>query len=83
MYAKERLPKSEGKYLVVRPFMSHYSIDICWFAKNLEEVDDYEFSGKKYAGFFGYDSEWGFCEKPDVLFWAPIPELPSILRGDQ
>lgn len=83
IYTKDRLPESENRYLVVRSFMSHYRISICWFATNLEDVDEYEFSGRRYGGFYDYDDEWGHCELTDVVCWAPLPELPLTLGGKQ
>ena len=76
---KDKLPYKNGNYLCCwsvsysdKPCISIYS-----FAKNLRKVDKYDFKGMNRAGWYGYDSEWGYCEQAGVTHWMPLPELPK------
>ena len=75
----ERLPKGEAeRYLVAADFMAYgLWVSICYYADNLEEVDEYDFSGERHGGFYGYDSEYGHYEKNGVKYWMPLPEPPK------
>lgn len=78
----QQLPEADGRYLVIRPFMDHYRIEIYAYISNLERLDDYEFKGRNDGGFFYYDSEWGeYYETTDILYWMPLPELPLFLKS--
>lgn len=75
---KDKLPNYNGKYLCIR--YNHYGsisnrIEIYRFAKNLRNVDQYDFKETK-AGFFDYDRDYGFYEVK-VAYWLPIPEIPN------
>ena len=68
----ERLPDDRKKCLVT--FKSGY-IDIMCYALNLYKVDKYDFSTQKgKAGWYDYDSEWGYYSRDDVVAWMPLPE---------
>lgn len=76
---KDKLPDKDGDYLCCwslsysdKPFINIYS-----FAKNLRKVDKYDFKGMNRADWYGYDSEWGYCEQAGVTHWMPLPELPK------
>ena len=74
----ERLPEEDGEYLVtVKPTfknMRNY-IKHCDFARNLYLVDEYDFVDKKgVAGFYKYDSEYGYYEMTEVIAWCELPE---------
>ena len=74
----EKLPEKDGEYLVtVKPTfknMKNY-IKHCDFALNLYKVDEYDFVDKKgVAGFYKYDSEYGYYEVTDIVAWMPLPE---------
>lgn len=75
---KDKLPDENGKYLCV-PCDYHNGIsnrvEIYRFAKNLKNVDKYDFDVAK-AGFFDYDRDYGFYEVK-VAYWLPIPETPK------
>lgn len=75
----ERLPNGEAeRYLVAAPLMSHgLRVSICYYADNLEEVDEYDFKDEKHSGFFGYDDEYGYYEKSGVKYWMPLPTPPK------
>ena len=68
-------PKENGRYLVIQTDGKHTWQDVCKFATNLRKVDRYSF--KKGAGWYGYDSEWGYYEIDDITHWMPLPELPK------
>lgn len=43
---------------------------------NLEKIDDFNFYHKARAGWFDYDSEYGYFEYNDVTHWMELPEAP-------
>lgn len=67
----EKLPKEDARYLVQ---MSYGIMKVLSWANVLEKVDDFDFYNKKHSGWYEYDSEWGYCEKNEVLAWMPLPE---------
>lgn len=74
---KERLPQEDGSYLVtINCFNNRQDIDIRYFAKDGETVDEYDFVGQKNVWCF-YDSEWGYISTNSVTHWMPLPELPK------
>lgn len=74
---KERLPKKNGQYLCYFDATRYAYVSVCSFAKNLYKVDKYDFAGEKRAGFYSYDSEWGFNERLGVTHWMPLPDAPQ------
>lgn len=75
-------PEKDGRYFVaVMPnFFSkppEYYRSIASFTHNLEEVDDYDFRGKNRAGWYDYDSEYGYYELERVAYWMSLPKLPG------
>lgn len=77
----ERLPEIRDRYLCQIERTSYSYMDLLYFSKNLEEVDEYDFMGKKCAGFYSYDSEYGHCEYDGVIAWQPLPE-PYKPKGE-
>lgn len=78
----DRLPEDDNrKYLtasssVTKPTTTLY--DICWFAKDLYEVDRFDFPNEKNKpGFYKYDSEYGNYIISDITHWMPLPEPPK------
>ena len=83
----ERLPEEDGEYLVtVKPTfknMRNY-IKHCDFALNLYLVDEYDFVNKKgVAGFYKYDSEYGYYEVTEVIAWCELPEPYKMCGGEE
>ena len=74
---KDKLPKTNGKYLCVCDNCGTSFIIIVNFATNLFKVDEYDFAGKRRRGWYGYDGEWGYYESDDITHWMPLPELPK------
>lgn len=77
-----RLPKKFGKYLVIRKVFGKATIDILGFSPDLYALDKYDFQrykGKKKAGFYLYDSEYGYSDidMDKVLAWANLPKIPD------
>lgn len=75
----ERLPEEDGRYLTLYPLKTKPRIwrhKVYGFAKDLVEVDKYEFNEHK-SGFYGYDGEYGYYEDKDVTHWMPLPEPPK------
>lgn len=74
----ERLPEDENaRYLVASDLMSGLWVSICYFARNLEAVDEYDFAGKHRSGFYFSDDEYSYIEKDNVRYWMPLPEPPK------
>lgn len=74
----ERLPNGEAKRYLAASLMSFGSwVSICYYADNLEEVDEYDFKDENHGGFYGYDGERGYYELSGVKYWMPLPEPPK------
>ena len=73
----ERLPEEDGSYLVTtNDFGNRQGVNIRWFAKDGETVDEYELAGQKCVWYF-YDSEYGYVSTNSVTHWMPLPEPPK------
>ena len=73
----DRLPEEDKDYLVItNDFGSRQGVDIRWFAKDGETVDEYELAGQKCLWYF-YDSEYGYVSTNSVTHWMPLPEPPK------
>lgn len=73
----ERLPEEEKQYLCVKetPLIGGLYYRLCYYAKDLYRIDDYDFNHRKgVSGFYTYDSEYGYIEINDIIAWMPIPE---------
>ena len=75
----ERLPNGEAeRYLVATPLMAlGLWVSICYYADNLEEVDEYDFKGENHSGFYGSGDDYGYYERSGVKYWMPLPEPPK------
>ena len=74
----EKLPDQNGEYLVVKSIFGMFNkIDLCMFALNLYEVDEFEFQYDKRPGWYDCDSETGYYEWTDITHWAELPEMPE------
>lgn len=62
-------PKKNGKYLV----WWCDEVDIADYTDNLYKVDGYDFKDKKRAGWYEYDSEYGYFELDNVKAWQELP----------
>lgn len=71
---KDRLPDKDGDYLVTRKVFNKPIVGKSSFAKNLYTVDQFDFHNKRRAGWYYYDSEYGFGEETDVIAWQELPE---------
>lgn len=67
-------PKEEGKYLVTMNYTTHDTIETAEYSKNLYKVNVYDFYNKKRAGWYKYDSEYGYYEVDSVTAWKPLIE---------
>ena len=70
----DRLPTENGDYLIAQQIFDYIIYDVVHWAKNLHEVDEYDFTDEQYnrSGFYDFDSEWGYLERENVLAWKPI-----------
>ena len=74
---KDRLPENNGPYLVtINSFGGRKYIDVRWFAKDGEAVDEYELAGQENVWYY-YDSEWGCISVDSITNWMPLPQPPK------
>ena len=77
---EERFPSENGKFLVVKQIAVKPPtsiIDVCYFARDLYEIDKYDFVDKRgCSDFYTYDSEYGYYVSKYITPWMPLPELP-------
>ena len=74
---EDRLPENDGSYLVtMNSFGGYKYIDVRWFAKDGEAVNEYELAGQENVWYY-HDSEWGYISIDSVTHWMPIPEPPK------
>ena len=73
----DRLPENDGSYLVtINSFGGRKHINVRWFAKDGEAVNEYELAGQENVWYY-YDSEWGYIPIDSVTHWMPLPEPPK------
>lgn len=78
----ERLPKNDGRYLVVKLLFDETQWpDVLSFAKDGEQIDEYDLSCKTDVWYF-YDSEYGYVSTDSVTHWMPLPEMPELPKGE-
>ena len=71
----ERLPKTNGEFLVSMVGEIYTYIDLAYFAQDLYALDDREFHDKKgVSGFYKHDTEWGDNYETYPIAWQPLPE---------
>ena len=75
---KDRLPKKKGRYLCNIAMTRKDMQTILQFALNLEEVDEYDFQGRKRKGFYEMNNDGDYFEVKDVTHWMPLPEPPKM-----
>lgn len=63
-------PKQDGGYLVTR----YDKIEILSYANNLYQVNNYDFWDIIGAGWYNYDSEYGYVVCDGVTAWCPLPK---------
>ena len=74
---KDRLPEKDGSYLAVINYFGHHSsIDILYFAKDGDTVDEYDLAGEKDVWYF-YDTEYGYVPTDSITHWTPLPQMPK------
>lgn len=74
---KDKLPNRDGKYLVTyRSDIDNRFIRIYGYSNNLSKVDNFDFPRSKYnrAGWYDYDSDFGYYEVTNVIAWIELPE---------
>ena len=73
----DRLPENDGSYLVtINSFGGRKHINVRWFAKDGEAVNEYELAGQENVWYY-YDSEWGYIPIDSVTHWMPLPQPPK------
>lgn len=74
---EEKLPERDGKYLTWHKTYSGFGYyKVVGFAQKLKNVDEYEFANDDNAGFYTYDSEWGYVSVFPT-YWTELPEPPK------
>jgi hypothetical protein len=66
-------PKKNGKYLVTLRFITHDTVETAKYSNNMHEVDALDFPENK-AGWYNYDSEYGYYEQDSIIAWMPLPK---------
>ena len=79
----DRIPNKDGEYLVVKSIMGMFNkIDVCAFALNLHEIDEFDFPDEERPGWYEHDSETGYFEWTGITHWAELPTMPDgIVEG--
>lgn len=71
------IPEGAGKYLCCyKLFSGETFVDVLYFSRNLEDVDEFVFAGENHPGWYIYDHEYGYTDR-DVTHWMPLPEMPE------
>ena len=67
-------PGEREKCLIAyRGFGGKFHYNVATYTKDLFSVDEFDFSDRKgKAGFYDYDTEWGWFEYLNVSAWIPI-----------
>lgn len=78
---KDRLPNKNDDYLTARVTKWHsVSIDVLSFALDLHKTGFCDFEDSNYigmAGWYDYDSDWGYYDLDGVTHWMPLPKPPK------
>ncbi len=70
----ERLPDEQGRYLVTTDYRTYYIVETANYTNNLYKIDKHDFLDKKCAGWYDFDSEYGYYEVERVVAWQPLPK---------
>lgn len=73
----ERLPETDGRYLVHKNLWGSTWFDVISFAKDGRKIDEYDFQKNWENVWYNYDSEWGHVTTDSVTHWMPLPEAPK------
>lgn len=76
--AKQDPPKENGIYLAYYSPFGNGMAQVLTYALDLGEACPIDFEGEHRPGWYEYDSEWGYIESNNVLYWADIPTTPMI-----
>ena len=74
---KDRLPDTDGKYLVFEQGTYGTDTRTLRFAKDGRKVDKYDFRREWKNVWYRYDSEWGHITIDSVTHWMPLPQPPK------
>ena len=78
---KDRLPETDGMYLVSDVFYGRPHIKIAYYMHDLSENLQFKCEEIYGSGFVNGDNEGEWVE-PDVTHWMPLPEPPEEVSGD-
>lgn len=76
----DRLPDHDGEYLITKLLLGEPKTSVRSFTKDLYALDKFDFYKYRYkrkanrAGWYDYDSEYGFYEIDNVIAWQELPE---------
>lgn len=73
----ERLPDTDGRYLVYKNIWGSAWFDVVSFAKDGRKIDEYDFHRDWENVWYNYSSEWGYVTTNSVTHWMPLPEAPK------
>jgi hypothetical protein len=67
-------PKASGRYIVSMRHVTYDVVETASYSTDLHEVDEYDFP-KHEAGWYNYDSEYGYYKIENVIVaYMPLPE---------
>lgn len=76
----KRPTNTKARYLVAVKIGKHYVYDLAGWSNDLHSVDKYNFEMNSGAGFYRYDSEWGYVRTRNVVLWSELPEIPDCFE---
>ena len=67
-------PEINGRYLVSMRYLTHDTVETASYSTDLHKVDKWDFP-KHEAGWYNYDSEYGYYKIENVIVaYMPLPE---------
>ena len=76
----ERPTNTKARYLVAVKIGKHYVYDLANYTNDLYNFSPYNFEKDSGAGFYRYNSEWGYVRTRDVVLWSELPEIPDCFE---
>lgn len=74
---KDQMPPDNGRYLVVKKYFGRREVDVSNYAKDLYQIDKFDFYENAGPGWYEYDDEYGYYQTNFVTHWALLPDLPA------
>jgi hypothetical protein len=72
-YPKE-VPPKDGTYITTVQYTSTKNIAVFSYSSNLYKIDKYDFKKSDGAGWYSYDSEYGYFKVNGIIAWDELPK---------